>query len=140
VTAPCRCDHDRLHNMCRTHGEVLRWSTPDGVLRCDCPQPVSDVLREIQAERARQDVKWGEQNHLDGTGLALPQQWRGASVLARKLCQLAARMGTCTWRHLLFEEVTEAFDAETVEELRAELVQVAAVATQWVEAIDRRSI
>ncbi len=42
------------------------------------------------------------------------------------------------WRDILLEEVFEALAEEEPKELRKELVQVAAVAAQWVEAIDRR--
>lgn len=38
-----------------------------------------------------------------------------------------------------FEEVYEALASETVEDLREELIQVAAVAVSWIEAIDRRA-
>jgi hypothetical protein len=50
-----------------------------------------------------------------------------------------AAAGACTWMRILREEVAEAFGAETPEALRAELVQIAAVARNWAETIDRRS-
>jgi hypothetical protein len=35
------------------------------------PMVVTDrVLQEVLAERVRQDDQWGEQNHLDGTGVS----------------------------------------------------------------------
>lgn len=37
------------------------------------------------------------------------------------------------------EEVLEAFAEADPDRLRAELVQVAAVATKWIQALDRRS-
>lgn len=43
------------------------------------------------------------------------------------------------WRHILDEEVAEALAETDPERLRAELVQVAAVAVQWIEALDRRA-
>lgn len=97
--------------------------------------PAGSALLEISRERARQDAKWGEQNHPDGTG-GKPAE------LARDLAQAdtdrAAKRHECTWRHILNEEVREAFAETDPTALRTELVQVAAVATQWVEAIDRR--
>lgn len=74
---------------------------------------VGDVLNE----RERQNQKWGEQNHDDG--------W---------------------WTAILAEEVGEAaqaalhgrFGGRAAGTLRDELVQVAAVAVQWIECIDRR--
>lgn len=32
------------------------------------PSETESVLAEVLAERARQDAKWGEQNHPNGTG------------------------------------------------------------------------
>ncbi len=66
---------------------------------------------------------------------------------AKFLCQNAADFGVCTWSHILIEEVAEAIEAatmhgmlphaETLGALRDELIQVAAVAVQWVEKLDR---
>lgn len=78
------------------------------------------MLVEVRRERTRQHDKWGEQNHDDG--------W---------------------WTAILAEEVGEAAQAalqahfpddgsKTLDDLREELIQVAAVAVAWIEAIDRR--
>ena len=104
------------------------------------------VLREVLAERGRQHAKWGEQNLSDGTAGVTPDAatWdrvtaRADAARARRLCQEAAASGYCTWMHVLREEVAEAFAEEDPALLRAELIQVAAVAVAWVEAIDRRA-
>lgn len=118
------------------------------------------VLAEVAAERARQDAKWGEQNHPDGSGptvsLASPifgapsDRWgTPAGVHLAGMRELRdnavvttderAATGNLTWRDILLEEVFEAFAEDDPGKLRVELIQVAAVATQWVEAIDRRS-
>lgn len=94
------------------------------------------MLAEIGAERARQDERWGEQNHPDGTGGDTEQL---EAIHARGACQLVANDGTLTWRHILREEVAEAFAESDEGKLRAELIQVAAVAAAWAEAIDRRN-
>jgi len=101
------------------------------------------VLDEVAAERARQDAQWGEQNHPDGSG---PRVAHGSGIdymenhakHARRVCQGAAKDGTLTWRHILLEEIFEALAEEDSAALRTELVQVAAVAVAWAEAIDRR--
>jgi hypothetical protein len=95
-----------------------------------------DVLAETLAERGRQDTKFGEQNPPDGTGLS--EQDTYWADLARERCQEAFRNGKGTWRDILLEEVAEAFAELDIVKLRVELVQVAAVAVAWVEAIDRR--
>lgn len=105
----------------------------------------SSALLEVADERERQNVKWGEQNHPNGTGPAkLPMPYGSgswsAAVAAQNLTLLtncAAQVGQCTWLHILREEVFEAFAEDNAAKLRAELIQVAAVAVQWVEAIDR---
>lgn len=107
-----------------------------GCLLADAPDDTQDVLAEVLQERYRQNVKWGEQNHPDGTGGRLLQL---IAATARTDCQIAAHDGELTWRHILREEVQEAFAEEDETALRAELIQVAAVAEQWVEALDRRT-
>lgn len=112
---------------------------------------MSDVLSEIAAERARQDEKWGEQNHPDGTKGYLG--WIGRAFAdhaprdadrmlyrewARFRCEEMHKAGNGTWEHILTEEWAEAVATEDPAELRAELVQVAAVAVAWIQAIDRR--
>jgi hypothetical protein len=97
------------------------------------------ALSEVAAERARQDVKWGEQNHPHGTGYSSSlESDRDRADMARSRCNWAAARGAVTWRHILEEEVCEAFAETDPDLLRAELIQVAAVATAWAEAIDRR--
>jgi hypothetical protein len=105
----------------------------DVVVRVEL-EPTSKVLVEIVKERAAQDAKWGEQNHPDGTNL----QNDGWRTHARTQCQRAAAEGRVTWAPILQEEFVEALAETDPAKLRAELVQVAAVATAWIEAIDRR--
>lgn len=91
------------------------------------------VLAEVAAERHRQDERWGEQNHQNGTGSA----YAAEASSARKECDRAAGAGELTWRHILLEEVAEAGAEHDPASLRAELIQVAAVAVAWAEALDR---
>lgn len=97
--------------------------------------PDAAILAEVQAERGRQDARWGEQNHNDGTG-SLTQVIEADK--AREGCKAAFGRGDGTWMHVLIEEVFEAFAEEDPVKLRAELVQVSAVAAAWIAAIDRR--
>jgi hypothetical protein len=98
------------------------------------PAGLQTVLAEITAERQRQDARWGEQNHPDGTGPLFAAQ----AVIMRTRTNNAAADGYLTFRHVLAEEVAEAFAESSPAALRTELVQVAAVAAAWIEAIDRR--
>ncbi len=105
------------------------------------------VLGHIRDERARQKTKWGEQNHADGTGrgtlplMGICSDTTGAAALADLATfstETATEEGVVTWRDILLEEVFEALAESDPGKLRTELIQVAAVATQWAEAIDRR--
>lgn len=91
------------------------------------------VLPEIAAERERQDERWGEQNHPDGTGPGFAID----AKRARHSCNLAASLGLVSYRDILNEEVFEAFAESDPDKLRHELVQVAAVAVAWIEKLDR---
>jgi hypothetical protein len=103
----------------------------------------SDALADVAAERRRQDAKWGPQNHPDGTGPDVPYRplpaydMTEAAVAARDRCK-ANGPGEDNWRDILTEEIYEAYAEDDPQALRAELVQVAAVAVAWIEAIDRR--
>lgn len=110
------------------------------------------VLDEVDTERARQDAKFGTgRDYPDGTGTnwvdairpafgwdSTMTEAEHASRLARSDCQRAGRRGDDTWLRILREEMAEAFAEADAAALRAELIQVAAVAVAWVEAIDRR--
>jgi malonyl CoA-acyl carrier protein transacylase len=96
----------------------------------------AEVLSEVMQERARQDAKWGEQNHPDGTG---GQFFKYVAKITREACDAQSASGQITWRHILDEEAAEVCAETDPAKLREELVQVAAVAVAWIEAIDRRS-
>jgi len=92
-------------------------------------------LKEIETERIRQDKKWGEQNHPDGTAFPFSKE---TADLAKFACDKATKEGTLTWMHILEEEQAEAFAESDEDKLEVELIQTAAVAVAWVEAIRRR--
>jgi hypothetical protein len=94
------------------------------------------AVLDVHAERTRQHERHGEQNLPNGTADAWDQVEADA---ARQRCDRATATGSLTWRHVLEEEVSEALAEVDPEALRAELVQVAAVAIQWIEALDRRA-
>lgn len=91
---------------------------------------------DIRAERVRQVDKWGIHDWPDGWGYGLARYQAESSRVA---CDEAFEQGRGTWRHILNEEVLEVFAETDTARIRAELVQVAAVAVQWIEAIDRRT-
>lgn len=93
-----------------------------------------DGVRAVVEEQGAQLRKWGEQKHPD-----LHNPYSQLAVdRAKARTDQAAEDGTLTWQHILTEEFAEAMGAESLEELRTELVQVGAVALSWVNDIDRR--
>jgi hypothetical protein len=93
------------------------------------------ILARIEAECKRQEDKWGVQNHPDGTNAA---EWRVACRRAKRHCDKATEDKKVTWRHILEEEVCEAFAEVAPEALIEELIQCAAVIVSWITAIERR--
>ena len=114
-----------------------------------------DPLAEVRAERARQDAKWGPQNHPDYDPHDIPEvvrheyafraeRWKEINAQrAESHCNASLRsiVGPCTaWDGILLEEVYEALAEPDPAKLRAELIQTAAVCVAWVEALDRRVV
>ena len=107
------------------------------------PDTTRAVLAEVEEERGRQDAKWGQQDHADGTGPAVawlaPANAAWLRDWARDRCDAEHHAGCGTFASILFEEVAEALAEDDPAALRTELIQVAAVAVSWAEAIDRRA-
>jgi hypothetical protein len=103
------------------------------------------VLAEVLAERARQDARFGRQDHPDGTGPERDNPVRLACTVgeatdtARQATDRALSRGEVTFAQILTEEAFEALAETDPARLRAELVQVAASAVCWIEAVDRRT-
>jgi hypothetical protein len=113
------------------------------------------VLAEIVEERARQDAKWGQQDHSD-LSPAIRLNTDGVSrfwleVLAyyrlpsagevKQQVDRDATDGVSSWVGIALEELVEAVEAAAAgdeDQVRAEVVQLTAVGVQWLQAIDRR--
>lgn len=84
---------------------------------------LAQVLSDVTQERCRQQVKWGDQsNHPGFTWTAILGEEFGESCEAALNCAFPGA----------HREVDPAI------ELRRELVQVAAVAVAWIQALDAR--
>lgn len=114
-----------------------------------CGNVLGAPLGDVYRERVAQHIKWGQQDHPDGTGPdlsllddigALWSDTNNAELAdaARDRTNALAGADMLTYAHILLEEVGEALAESDPAALRTELVQVAAVAVAWVEAIDRR--
>ncbi|MFC6882424.1 MULTISPECIES: nucleoside triphosphate pyrophosphohydrolase [Actinomadura] len=100
----------------------------------EIPASLRKVLSDVADERAAQDRRFGVQEFPDGSGSA----YAAHAEEAKQQCSAAWSRGELTWRHILTEEFYEALAEEDPERLRTELVQTAAVAVKWIQALDRR--
>lgn len=123
----------------------MNYPNYDGHESIRAQDPLLRVLDEVGGERARQDAKWGQQNHQDGTGddrhlfrTRSRETYGTLCYLARSMCQHAAEQGNVTFADIFMEEVFEALAESDPAKLRTELIQSAAVLVAWVEAMDRR--
>lgn len=114
------------------------------------------IAAEIDEERARQDKKFGQQDwpDIDPRDIAVATRgyWASRAKIWRDVNAERAEPSTgprclgdqpephihTAWDGILLEEVYEALAESDPAKLRAELIQVAAVAVAWVQAIDRR--
>lgn len=130
------CTRNPGETRCKIHGGRM------GLHAQGC-QTVN-VLSDVRAERARQFATHGtNENFLDGTGPDV--KWFGdvtasqaEQTLRTNYEAYEAEHGVVTFRHLVAEEVAEAFQESNPARLRAELLQVAALAVSWIEKIDAR--
>ena len=95
------------------------------------------VLDDVWLERRRQDRKWGEQNHPIAVARDIHRH-TDEMKFWKRVNDWRNRTGQLTWDGILLEEVYEALSEVDPEKIRAELVQVAAVAVAMIECIDRQ--
>lgn len=98
------------------------------------------IIEEILKEKERQVSLWGIQNHniipYNTTNISdyynLPSE-----KIAKYNCNKAAEIGNLTWGDIIVEELVEALNAKTSEEMREELIQCCAVLLSMVESLQR---
>lgn len=83
-----------------------------------------DAIQSVMSERQRQDAKWGEQNHE-------PQFWVG--ILGEEFGELCQAINETVFNNGPTEKEKGGYA-----NMRAEAVQVAAVAVSFIEYLDRR--
>lgn len=120
------------------------------------PAEVETVYSEIADEVARSTEKHGDQSHvpigtgdqvafLHGTELAKPFEHVPVTMgtlayTAMNVTDKSFAEGHGTWADILLEEVAEALAEDEPARVREELVQVAAVAVKFIDAIDRAGV
>lgn len=97
-----------------------------------------DITHEVIAE-----IRQAEEKH--GAQLDLPMfHPNGHAImegsLAKHYTDMRSRAGEVSWADILLEEVAESFDErDDTTKLRAELIQVAAMAVAWIRALDHQA-
>lgn len=95
---------------------------------------MKEVMNEIRQERVRQNQKWGEQNHS-------PIEW--IAILTEEVGEAAKEAVDHRFKNKIdggflgMVEPTEDAQEKRMFNYRKELIQVAAVAVQAIECIDR---
>ena len=94
---------------------------------------MENILNEIKQERFEQDVKWGEQNHK-------PIEW--IAILAEEVGEASKEALEHHFKHDLPKNTSNdaKLQVQRLKLYRKELIQVAAVAVQMVECLDRNQI
>jgi hypothetical protein len=95
------------------------------------------IYEEIDAEVLRAHMKHGDQSALPDQGDFDPGFIGEDS--ARTICDRAFEEGQGSWSVVALEEFAEVTSAPDDAARREELVQLAAVAVRWIQAIDARS-
>jgi len=112
-----------------------------GRLAAACYQPphpdeLERLALEAVAELRRARGVHGIQHGLPDYGTRNgPRYWKDEGAILEDRARTSLREEPA-WAGILVEEVGEALGAETTAELRAELVQVAAMALGWIDRID----
>ena len=99
---------------------------------------MNHIFEQIAAERKRQDEKWGERN--------LPMLRRDSDLTTvkvylkeyKRVNALDALSKDTNWMRIFLEKIYDAFAETDPVKSREEMVQVAAVAVQIIEYLDRQ--
>jgi len=96
---------------------------------------MESIYEEIKTERKRQNELYGEQNL---PMVRVPEYRSQYKELADTMKEENKNPEKQDWCSILVEEVYEAFAEKKPEKQREEMVQVAAVAIQIIEYLDRK--
>lgn len=93
------------------------------------------IVADVSAERERQVLKWGKQDHPNGTSA----RFRPLADAARNNCQAAISSGNNTWMHVMRMTVWDALSETDRVNLRRQLIQAIAVGVAWVTDLDEKA-
>lgn len=93
------------------------------------------IIADVAAERERQVLKWGKQEHPNGTSA----RFRPLADAARNNCQAAISNGNNTWMHVMRKQVWDTLSETDRVNLRKEVIQLIAVGVAWVVDLDEKA-
>jgi hypothetical protein len=111
------------------------------------------IFKRLDAERVRQDAKWGEQNHpmlrlaarraFVAYDVAASTALLPTAAQARHMCEYEHKKGDGTYTSIALKEFAEFFEAcylhgELSDEALDELVQTGAVFVSMLETLERK--
>lgn len=99
---------------------------------------IEAISAEVTAERLNQVERWGQQDHPSSYGESDRRSYERTANYWKQINDARVNLESLAWDGILLEEVYEALAEIDPLLRREELIQVAAVATAEVEAIDRR--
>jgi len=97
------------------------------------------IFALIKQERQSQDKKWGDDSSqcVWTTDYSMLPVWEEQAKYRNKNNERFSREN---WLDVMLEEVYEAFNAPSIEDKKAELVQVAAVAVKLIQYLEEDKI
>ena len=93
-----------------------------------------NVLDEVLRERQLEHLYYGDRHLPDGTSEFYQSEFHKADENVVQQHE----QGTLTWRDLMMRAATSATCETATDDLRHELVELASLVIEWIEAIDRR--
>jgi hypothetical protein len=104
------------------------------------PTFTTQALMEVRAERDRQDMKWGPQDHAMIFARSSTEGFDRLATYWKKENDFRVKEGLLSWDGVLLEEVAEALAETDPVKQEQELIQVAAVAVAMVECSRRNRL
>lgn len=101
---------------------------------------IENIATEVVGECIKQELKWGEQNHPLVYHPDKVRMFANSADRTKAMNDARVAEGSLAWDGILLEEVYEALGESDLDLMRAELVQVAAVAVTMIDYIDRHTV
>lgn len=98
------------------------------------------ILQEVSQERNEQDHKWGEQNHKPIEWIAILTEEVGEAAKEAVDYHFKYPVTSKEYNDYTLEDISHNINEIRLKRYRTELIQVAAVAVQMIESVDRNEL